>query len=376
MRYCQLSSCCSRPWPSSLKARIGMRYMLASGFLFSLQALLAKDSMTNVSAFEVAFWRAATIAICVTVYIATTAHEKWHLSTWFGEKSARKWILMTMFFNYSQNALFFSSLEFLTLGDANILFFSAPIWSAVIAWLCIGERTTGYTFLVIVACIFGVILTARPWETSLANRSVQGIVLALGGSVTQALCFTLLRKMRGIPWYTMMFSHLPQTLLAFVVAHAVGGRFGFKQFTWTVDSWVLRECIATGCLAFLAQTCLIVGSKTEKAIVATASRTIDIPLAMFYQVIYFRESLNALSFLGGLVISVSVIVLAFSKDTSDDHVATPTNTARAGRDHLRMQTLRRIQDEVHLQDFSPTKIGFIKFRRGVEDEDDIEEDED
>eukprot|EP00397_Hematodinium_sp_SG-2012_P018033 GEMP01018458.1.p1 GENE.GEMP01018458.1~~GEMP01018458.1.p1 ORF type:complete len:345 (+),score=67.27 GEMP01018458.1:85-1119(+) len=302
------------------KVRRGVAYLMLSGAIFSVQTLMAKDSAAVISSLEVSFWRSLICLTCIFLFIATRVEERDRVNTWFGDPPMRKWLLLRGIFGYSSNALLFASLEFLPLGDANILFFSSPIWSAAIAWVFLRERTGAFVFIVIGASLTGVILTARPWETSTKKRSAEGMVFAILGSITQASAFTVLRKIKHIAWYTVMFAQFAMAFLALAVAYLVGGHFGFVPFTWSLDTWVMRECVAIGMLTFIAQVLMIMGASMEQASVASASRTIDIPFAILFQVIYFQQSVNILSFIGGLIILLSVLTLAFSKDKDDNAI--------------------------------------------------------
>eukprot|EP00397_Hematodinium_sp_SG-2012_P024844 GEMP01025905.1.p1 GENE.GEMP01025905.1~~GEMP01025905.1.p1 ORF type:complete len:346 (+),score=74.97 GEMP01025905.1:76-1113(+) len=303
------------------KVRRGVAYLMLSGAIFSVQTLMAKDSAAVISSLEVSFWRSLICLTCIFLFIATRVEERDRVNTWFGDPPMRKWLLLRGIFGYSSNALLFASLEFLPIGDANILFFSSPIWSAAIAWIFLRERTGALVFTVIGASLGGVVLTARPWEPPEKERNTEGVFFAIAGSIVQASVFAVLRRIRGVAWYTIMFPQfLLQSIIALGVAYAVGGNFGFEPFTWTLNTWVWRECVAIGMLAFVAQIFMTEGARMEKASVSSATRTIDIPFAILFQVIYFQQSVNILSFIGGLIILLSVLTLAFSKDKDDNAI--------------------------------------------------------
>jgi len=317
-------------WSNNLPIpRLGVLCLFLSGTVFSIQTLFAKKTVPYISALEISFFRGLISWMFIVLYVASRKDRN-NIQTWIGTPDYRPWIVLRGFVGYFANLLLFCSLEGLPLGDANIIFFSAPIWSSIFAIVLLGERTSLITAVVIFCCLTGVVLTARPWEKPEQDRTQTGLFLAFLGSIVSGLVFVVLRALKGLPWYTVMVTQFTfQTIIGLPFAYFIGwlGNYGTVVFDFGWD--VGRNIITIGCLAFVGQIFMTLGSQMEKASVSSAARTIDIPLAILFQVTFFAQPIHLASAIGACLIVAAVMVLTFTKDDAVVHVA-PSEGHEAG----------------------------------------------
>lgn len=57
----------------------------------------------------------------------------------------------------------FSSVKYLPVSTAGSIFFSMPIWTAILAFVFIGEKISVYDITSILAAFLGVLIINNPW---------------------------------------------------------------------------------------------------------------------------------------------------------------------------------------------------------------------
>lgn len=95
----------------------------------------------------------------------------------------------------------FQALALLPLGDAVTLFFTGPLWTALLARATLGERVPSVEAAAAVVSFAGVALVAQPalpgGGGAAATGASLGIVLALTAALLSAVAYTLVRKLGG-----------------------------------------------------------------------------------------------------------------------------------------------------------------------------------
>lgn len=116
-------------------------------------------------------------------------------------------------------------------GQAAILGFTMPLWSALIAWAFLGQRPTGRVLLALAAGIFGVSLLIFHGIDAYA-RAPLGFALGISAGIGWAVG-TIVLKRRPVPVTPLVLTGW-QLLLSAVPITA--GAFAFAQGPWFMPS--------------------------------------------------------------------------------------------------------------------------------------------
>jgi drug/metabolite transporter (DMT)-like permease len=121
-----------------------------------------------------------------------------------------------------------ASLLWLPAGQAAILAYTMPVWTALLAWPILAERPASRQILSIVLGICGIVILLGGVGVSLAVAEVPGIVMALSAAALFA-CGTVLSKRQPIPLPRMALTGW-QVLLGCLPLLVVGLLFEHPNF--------------------------------------------------------------------------------------------------------------------------------------------------
>jgi drug/metabolite transporter (DMT)-like permease len=190
------------------------------------------------------------------------------------------------------------------LGDATTLHYTAPIWTAILAAVFLGERLRPVVFAGTALCLVGVGLVAQPSFLfgSGAEALDPGMVaLALAGAVLSAFAYTFVRTLRT--------TDHPLTIVFYL---ALGGIALSVPFTagWQWPSlWAWAALAGIGASTQIAQLALTKGLHLLEAGPATAIGHLQIVFAFGWGVLFFGEVPDGLSLVGALVIVSSLLLV-------------------------------------------------------------------
>ena len=211
------------------------------------------------------------------------------------------------------------SLQNLPLGDATALFFTAPLFTGVIARIFIKEKLTLVHIGAMITGLCGVILIAKPdfifqtqseTETETETLPWYFFLLPVLAAVFQATAWVMQRRLGStvssytVAWYTGWF----QTIGG-VLYHVISR-----------DSYHLPECqlprmflILVGLCVVVVFTSINVALTYEKATTASLIRNLDTALAFIVQVALFGVAVETLSVVGAVLIMLGTICLTLAK---------------------------------------------------------------
>ena len=160
--------------------------MTAAALLFSVMALLAKASATRIPGPEVAFVRFVCGLVAVAL-AATRLDLRPH--NWRG-------LMQRGAFGGAAVLCYFLAIEHLDVGLATLLNYTAPVFTALFAWLFLGEAVGPGTFVALVVTTGGVALVivgrAPPGTTVLGLWPLVGIL----SSVLSGAAVATIREIR------------------------------------------------------------------------------------------------------------------------------------------------------------------------------------
>ncbi|XP_029311573.1 solute carrier family 35 member G1 isoform X2 [Cottoperca gobio] len=278
---------------------------------FSIVALLVK-TIKGVHAIEISAIR------CFFQMLFTMPLLIYHKTGFLGPKDQRIYLVLRGFIGSNAMILLFYAVHQMPLADATVIMFSNPVFTSILAWICLKERCTLWDCVFTVFTITGVLLIARPpflfGERQRGiegehNNHIKGTIAAFAGAIGAAFTFVVLRKMgKSVHYYLSVWYYAVIGFIECVITVSALGE-------WTIpscgrDRWLL---ILIAVLGMAGQVFLTKALQIEKAGPVALMRTIDVVLAFIFQFIFLNQSPTLWSLGGALCIVLSTSGVAFQK---------------------------------------------------------------
>ena len=276
---------------------LGLRYMAASAFLFSVMALCVKLASASVPTMEIVFVRSLVMVI-LSLGLLRQANV-----TPLGKR--RGLLLARALSGMTGLSLLYYALSQIPLGDATAIFYMAPVWTALSAALILRERTAGMVIAGMAVSLAGVVLTAKPsflFGESLGALEGLAVLGVLGASVGSGLAYTLVRKLRE--------TDHPLVIIFYLSWVGVVGSLPFAaNWVWPTG-WAWLWLILAGLATQVAQIAMTRGLHLESAGRATTVGYLQVAFAFGWGVLVFGTVPDALSIVGAVMICASVLLVA------------------------------------------------------------------
>ena len=166
-----------------------MIYMAISSACFSLMAFLLKLLFikSDVSTFEVTYWQ--SIMMGVLNFSLFKAYGQDHLKV---PQAYRSTLILRSIFAFLGMVGYYLALEFTDLSKATTLYWTNPVFTAVISYFIINEYLSFIDWVAIFVSFFGILVMQNPWsqfQESL-NKSRSDLIIdwlgslaAIGGAI-------------------------------------------------------------------------------------------------------------------------------------------------------------------------------------------------
>jgi len=197
-------------------AGIGM--MLLGILMFSLNDAMGKWLVATYPAGQVLLIRSAAALAILMPFVV----RQGIMRTLKPERPGLQALRVTL--GAGEVALFYVAVAYLPLADIVTIWLAAPVWSALLAWLLLGERVDAGRWIAIAAGFTGVVIALDPGGASLSIPAL----LALLGSILFAGMMITGRQLRGTPDVTLVAWQTLGALLMGIV---------LLPFGWVAPTW-------------------------------------------------------------------------------------------------------------------------------------------
>ncbi|KZP24259.1 drug/metabolite transporter superfamily [Athelia psychrophila] len=305
-----------------VNANTGLLLVAAAQLFFSLMNLVAKKVSTvdpPVPTLELILIRMLITWICCVWYMYYTKVPDPIL----GPKGVRLLLVTRGFVGFFGLFGVYYSLQYLSLSDATVLTFLAPIATGVTGALLLGETFGRREGLAGLCSLIGVVLIARPtFIFGAAALPVDGGAGAERGTPEQrlgAVGVALIGVLGATGAYTTLRAigkraHAMHSLVGFsawcVIVSGVGMAVTRTPFIIPHRWDFVLMLFAMGVFGFIAQTLLTMGLQRETAGRGTLAVYIQIVFASILERIFFHSTPSALSIVGNLIILSSALYVA------------------------------------------------------------------
>ena len=261
--------------------------MVAAAFAFSAMSALVKEAEHGLPTAEIVFVRAALTLALSYVMVWRIGRSPW------GTPHRRPSLVLRGTLGFIALACYYWTLGRLPLAEATTVHHTAPIWTAVLAWLFLREGLSAGTAVALALGMAGVVLVARPGGGGLGLDPV-GLAVAVGGAFCSAAAYVTVRRLTNPvpttahpepgpgehPLVIVFYFPLVATPLSLV---------------WAAPQWVTpsgREWLllaGIGVTTQIGQVCLTYGLSREPAARAMAVGYLQVAFAIAVGAALFAE---------------------------------------------------------------------------------------
>lgn len=282
----------------------GLLMAAASSFFFSVESLLAK--VADLPPIVIAWY--GYLGLTLLSVPVLLSHTCWNLSPKAARLIAFRSVIVTIC-----HITAFTAIELIPLGDASVLFYTAPVYTILLARVFLKEPCTCFNVGVIFVVMFGIVLVTQPPLTFLSSTIsptyFKGVVMGLIAALTDAIGNVVLRELKSVHYSTVMFLH---GILSLTFTSAL------IPFTdWTPKPTAPLLPLLMSVFSAMEQFSLAWALNAERAGPVSLCQVFDIIFAYSFQVLFFDEQITFISFLGGSIIAVAVLAMTMREETPE-----------------------------------------------------------
>lgn len=256
---------------------VGVRYMAAAAFFFSLMSLFVKLAGRTLPTLEIVLARGAVLTVVTGALLRRRG-----LSPWGRRKGL---LLLRGLLGFAALTCFYWAVVHLPLADATVIQYTNPVWTALLAVPLLGEAIHRREAAGVAASLAGVVLIARPRFLFGAGPDALDPVhvgVALAGALLSAAAYVTVRKLGETedPMVIVFWFAWVNLVAAVPVAAPV--------LEWpTPEEWLLL--LAVGLSTQTAQVAMTEGLKRERAGKAMAVGYLQIVFAAAWGLLFFGD---------------------------------------------------------------------------------------
>jgi drug/metabolite transporter (DMT)-like permease len=245
--HCEDPSMVSVRMPSRNATLAGIGMMLLGILMFSLNDVMGKWLVATYTVGQVLLLRSAAGLAVLMPFVV----KQGVMRTLQPERPGLQVLRVAL--GTGEVALFYLAVSYLPLADTMTIWLAAPVWSALLAALLLGERVDAGRWIAIAAGFAGVAIALNPTGASLSMPAL----LALLGSILFAGMMIAGRQLRGTPDVTLVAW---QTLGALLMGLVL------LPFGWVTPTWVDTGLLGLlGIVAMAAHLCVTRSLKLAEA---------------------------------------------------------------------------------------------------------------
>ena len=274
----------------------GMRYMLAAALAFSVMSLMVRYAGRSLPSQEMVVARAVFSLVVTSWFLIQHRISPWG--------NNRKLLVARGIIGYAGLAAFYYALVHMPLAEATVIQYTNPIFAALLAAHFLGENMRRREIVLVVLCIIGLLLIAKPSFLFGGGASLSPWVVAVGmiGAIGSGTAYVLVRKLSETEHVMVIVFYFSMASTICAIPMAVPGAVWPSPLGWLL---LLGIAVTTQ----VAQVCLTHGLKREKAGKATAIAYTQIVFAALWGALFFHELPDTYTIAGTLLIVGSTVAL-------------------------------------------------------------------
>ena len=269
-----------------LRAGIWMMGALAS---FIAMAICGRELADDLSTAQILFWRGAVGIILITILLTRTGWRQIKTNS-LHVHGVRAVV------HFGAQFCWFFAIPLISLSEVFALEFTAPIWTALLAALFLGERLNSARITAICLGFAGAIVIIRPGFATVGIGTLSAATAAVGFAV--ALVMVRLLAQRDTPLCILFYMTLIQLPMGFGLA--------LDGWVWpdpaTQGPWI----ILVGVTAFSAHFCIASAMRLAEATVVVTMDFLRLPLIAVVGFVAYGEALEIWVAIGATLVCAGI----------------------------------------------------------------------
>jgi drug/metabolite transporter (DMT)-like permease len=277
----------------------GVAYMAASALFFSLMSVLVKVAGARLPPQEIVLAR-----VVVTLVLSYALVRRAGLSPW---GTRRRALVLRGLLGFSALSCYYWTLTALPLAEATTIHHVAPLFTAVGAWILLGERAGIAAVVAIGLGLVGVTLVAQP--TALvggAGLDPLAVGVALTGAFCSGMAYVTVRQLSRHEDPLVIVFYFPLVALPLAIPWTVPVAVWPTPLEWLV-------LLGVGVCTQVAQVCLTRGLSLERAGRASAVGYLQVVFAVGWGALVFAEPPGWATLTGASLIVGGTLLVASTR---------------------------------------------------------------
>ena len=295
---------------TNLFALLGIVLSIVGSFMFSVSSLMVKLA-ESIPSLEIVFMRLTlqfVFSLPPMIYLKDQFIYPW--------KKSRLLILRSIT-GVTSMSLMVYAVKHMPLADARVIFYTSPVYTALLGRIFLKESITKFNMIAAVLCLGGVVLIGRPTflfgalgKSSSSEKVWLPTILAIISAILMACSVVVIRKISqevGARVVVFYFSLIGSVIS--LSASLISGEFKYPD-CGTHDTVYV---IAIGVIGYSGQLIIVKALGLEKASVVSLVRTIGIAFSFIFQLIFLDVVPNGFSIGGAILILLCNVVIFIKK---------------------------------------------------------------
>jgi len=281
----------------------GIKFLIGSGFAFSLMSACVKAIGGRIPISELVFAR-ASISILITGFLL----YKNKIHPWGYQK---KLLIIRGLLGTIALFCIFKALTILPIATATVIQYIYPTFTVICAYIILKEFILKRIVYSIIIGWIGIVLVSQPefYSNSNIKETILAILIAILGALMTSLAYICVRKLSSKEHPLVIIFYFP------LVSIPLSIPFIIEDFVLPSGTdWLL--ILGIGIFTQIGQLCITEGLRLLPAGQATSLNYSQVIFASIWGALIFQEPITSSIYLGGFCVLISTIISISASKTS------------------------------------------------------------
>ncbi|PKQ12181.1 MAG: EamA/RhaT family transporter [Alphaproteobacteria bacterium HGW-Alphaproteobacteria-1] len=261
----------AHPAPAPSRAVQGILCIEAAMLLFVAQDAVMKGMLTSYPVWPLLFARSVMAVVVLVPLIAWLGGPHSLRSALWPLHMARAFLFAVGF------AMFYAAFPFMGLAEVSTIFFSAPLLTALMAALFLGERIGAHRAAALVVGFAGVVIAMNPMGGQFSMVAVLPLLCALTYAASQIIARRIGERESTLTvgLYTLCFSGVMIVPIGWGVAHLVPLTPETAHLRWSLPEGVIADLPRLAGLGAIGMVAYMLASRAYQVAAASLVAPFD-----------------------------------------------------------------------------------------------------
>tara|TARA_B100001029_G_scaffold53106_1_gene42577 strand:+ start:78 stop:980 length:903 start_codon:yes stop_codon:yes gene_type:complete len=273
----------------------GIKYLIGSGFAFSLMTVCVKAIGGRIPVAELVFARAGISLIMTRVLLLNN-----NINPWGNQK---KLLLIRGLLGTIALFCIFKALTILPIATATVIQYIYPTFTVICAYFILNEYIFKRIIFSIILGWLGIVLVSQPELISNNNyfETIIAISIAIIGALMTSLAYICVRKLSAKEHPLVIIYYFPLVSIPLSIPLLINNFVLPNGIEWI---WLF----GIGFFTQIGQLCITEGLRLIPAGQATSLNYSQVIFSCIWGILIFKEVITITIYLGGLCVLISTII--------------------------------------------------------------------